>query len=73
MLPETKLEPVIVRVKAAPPVVPVSGEIVLKVGAGLLMVKVEVFDAPPPGVGLETTIEAVPAVARSPIEIVALT
>lgn len=73
VLPDTKLEPVIVRVNAAPPVVPVSGEIVLKVGAGLLMVKVEVFDEPPPGVGLETTIEAVPAVARSPTVIVALT
>ena len=73
VLPDTKLEPVIVRVNAAPPVVPVSGEIVLNVGAGLLMVKVEVFDEPPPGVGLETTIEAVPAVARSPTVIVALT
>jgi hypothetical protein len=35
------------------------------VGPDLLMVKVRVFDVPPPGEGFSTVTEAVPAVAMS--------
>ncbi len=53
--------------KAAPPAVAVAGASELIAGAGLLalMVKVRLFDAPPPGAGLKTVMLAVPAVAMS--------
>ena len=66
--PETKLEPVTVRVKAGPPAVPELGEVEVRVGTGLLtavMVKVCAPDVPPPGVGLKTVTVAVPAEAIS--------
>ncbi len=34
-------------------------------GAGLAIAKVSTFEAPPPGAGLNTVTEAVPAAARS--------
>jgi len=64
---ETKLVPVTVSVNAAPLAVALEGESELAVGAGLLMVKVREFDAPPLGEGLTTVTEAVPAVAGSVI------
>src|SRR5207253_833627 len=41
-------------------------------GTGFVMVKVCAFDVPPPGAGLKTVTCAVPAVARSVAEIVAV-
>src|SRR5436309_13750194 len=60
-----KFVPVAVSVNAAPPATALVGEIELSVGAGLLIVNVEAADVPPPGVGLKTVTEAVPAVAVS--------
>ena len=65
---ETKPVPVTVRVKAAPPAVAEEGERVVMEGTGLfagLMVKDLIPERPPPGVGLKTVTEAVPAVAMS--------
>jgi hypothetical protein len=67
----TKLLPVTVSVKAGPPAVVEVGLSPLVVGTGLLMVKVRAPDVPPPGVGLKTRTEAVPAVATSAAPIVA--
>src|SRR5687768_5009665 len=47
------------------------GEIELNVGAGLLIVNVLAAEVPPPGVGVKTVTEAVPAVAMSAAEICA--
>lgn len=69
-----KLLPVTVRVKAAPPAVAELGEIVVRVGTGLfaaLMVKLLPAETPPPGAGLKTVTEAVPAEAMSAAEIAA--
>ena len=66
--PETKLVPVTVRVNADPPAVAEEGDMVERVGTGLLaavMVKVNPPEVPPPGVGLKTVTVAVPAVAIS--------
>lgn len=60
---ETKSEPVAVRVNAAPPVLAELGLIEARTGAGLLMEKVRAADVPPPGAGINTVTEAVPAVA----------
>ena len=62
-----KLVPVTVRVKAEPPAVADEGLRLVSVGTGLaaLMVKVSALEVPPPGVGLKTVTEAVPAVAMS--------
>ena len=60
-----KFVPVAVSVNAALPATTLVGEIELSVGAGLLIVNVEAPEVPPPGVGLKTVIEAVPAVAMS--------
>ena len=62
---ETKLLPFRVSVKASPPTITFVGESEFKRGTRLLMVKLAVFDAPPPGVGFVTCIGAVPAVAMS--------
>jgi hypothetical protein len=51
---ETKFVPVTEREKAALPAVAEEGLSEVIVGAGLLTVKVEGFDVPPPGAGLET-------------------
>ena len=64
----TKLVPLTVSVKAAPPAVAEEGLRLVIVGTGLsdgLIVKVIPFEVPPPGVGLKTVTVAVPAVAIS--------
>ena len=47
------------------PTAAVLGEIELTVGTGLLIVSVLAADVPPPGVGVKTVTEALPAVAIS--------
>jgi hypothetical protein len=66
-----KFVPVTVRVKAGPPAAADVGLRAVVVGTGLLIVKVRAPDVPPPGVGLKTFTEAVPAVAMSVAPIVA--
>jgi hypothetical protein len=63
--PTTKLLPVTVSVKSAPPEGMLVGESVLRAGVGLLMVNTETLEVPPPGRGLKTETEADPAVAIS--------
>ena len=73
---ERKLVPVSVSVKAAEPAVVLDGCSVVRVGVGLLtavMVNVSALDVPPPGVGLVTVTDAVPAVATSAARIEAVT
>lgn len=67
-----KLVPVTVSVKALLPATTVLGARVVRVGDGLLMVKVSALDVPPPRVGLKTVTLAVPALAKSAAGIVAL-
>ena len=50
---------------APPPTAAVLGEIEVAVGAGLLIVTVLAAEVPPPGVGVNTVTDAVPAVAIS--------
>src|SRR5712691_7526727 len=69
---ETNCEPVAVKVKSAPPAKAPLGAIKLKVGPGVLMVKVKAFDVPPPGEGLKTATWKVPLTAMSLAEIVAV-
>ena len=52
--PVTKLVPMRVNLKVDEPAVTLLGERVLNEGAGLFMVKDNAFEAPPPGVGLNT-------------------
>jgi hypothetical protein len=68
-----KLVPVSASVKSAPPAVALVGEIELSVGVGFgaLIVNVCAPDTPPPGVGVKTVTDAVPALAMSLAEIVA--
>ena len=47
------------------PTAAVLGEIEVSVGAGLFTVNVLAADVPPPGVGVKTVTEAVPALAMS--------
>jgi hypothetical protein len=61
--PETKFVPVTVSGKSALPAVTHVGLSELVVGTGLLIVNVTEFEVPPPGAGLTTVMEAVPAVA----------
>jgi hypothetical protein len=62
----TKFEPVSVSVNVAPPIRPEVGEIEVRVGAGLLIVKVGVVsEFPPPGPGLFALTATVPPVAMS--------
>jgi hypothetical protein len=61
----TKLLPVTVRVKLAPPAIRLLGESALVPGKGLLTVNVRAPDVPPPGAGVNTVTDAVPAVAMS--------
>ena len=63
--PLTKLVPLTVRVKAAPPAVAEEGLRLVVVGTGLLIVKVWALDVPPPGVPLKMVTLDVPAVAMS--------
>jgi hypothetical protein len=67
----TKLVPVTVRLKLGPPAVADVGFSPVVAGKGLLMVKVRAPEVPPPGVGLKTRTEAVPAVAMSATPIAA--
>jgi hypothetical protein len=60
-----KFVPVTVRVKATPPLVALAGESEVIVGTGLLTVKDEVPDVPPPGAGLVTVTLNEPAAAIS--------
>ncbi len=55
----------IVSGKPDPPAVVLEGFKKLRTGTGLLIVKVTVFDVPPPGDGLITVTAAVPADAIS--------
>ena len=57
--------PVTVSVKAPLPTAAVLGEIEVSVGAGLLIVNVLAADVPPPGVGVNTVTDTVPAAAMS--------
>ena len=61
----TKLVPLTVKVNDVPPAVTGVGEIDVVVGTGLLMVKVWADEVPPPGAGVTTVTDAVPAVAIS--------
>ena len=61
----TKFEPLIVRVKAAPPVSAEVGLILAITGTGLLIANDAAFEAPPPGPGLTTVMLAVPPAAMS--------
>lgn len=60
-----KFVPVTVNSKAASPAFFVVGAMAVRVGAGLLTVRLIALDVPPPGVGLNTVIAGVPAEARS--------
>jgi hypothetical protein len=60
---ETKLVPFTVRVNEPLPAMVEVGLIEVMVGTGLLMLKVTEFEVPPPGAGLTTVTDAVPAVA----------
>ena len=60
---ETNLVPFTVKVKSAFPAVVQVGLIEVVVGTGLLIVNVTELDVPPPGGGLTTVMDAVPAVA----------
>jgi hypothetical protein len=62
-----------VRLNAGPPASPVVGETEVTVGNGLLIANVVAGDVPPPGVGLVTVMDALPAVAISAAVIVAVT
>lgn len=63
--PGKKLVPMTVSVNAGPPAVAVAGLKVVVVGTGLFSAKVRAVDVPPPGVGLNTVTDAVPALAIS--------
>ena len=63
--PLTKFVPFTVKVKAAPPVIALTGDKLVIVGTGLLTAKFEAAEVPPPGAGLTTVIESVPADAMS--------
>ena len=56
----TKFVPFTVSVNDGPPAVAVLGERLVRCGKGLLIVKVNPFEVPPPGVGLNTVTVAVP-------------
>ena len=60
-----KLVPVKVRLKPAAPTFADVCDIDVSIGAGLLIAKLCPVDVPPPGVGLNTVTEAVPAEAMS--------
>ncbi len=57
----TKLAPLTVRVKAAPPAIAEAGAIEVIDGSGLVVVKFTLLEDPPPGAGLVTLTGATPA------------
>ena len=57
---------------ADPPAIAVLGEILVSDGGGLVTVKASAVDVPPPGAGVKTVIENVPAEAMSDAGIVAV-
>ena len=61
-----------VRLKAAPPAVAAFGLRPVVAGSGLLILKLCALEVPPPGSGLKTVTEAVPAVAMSAAEMAAV-
>ena len=63
--PETKFVPSTVSVKSELPAEVEVGLIEVVVGTGLLIVNVRAAEVPPPGAGVTTSTEAVPAVAMS--------
>lgn len=65
IVPGTKLVPVRVSVKAAPPPITEDGDSDPSVGTGSLIVNVNVPEVPPPGARLKTVIEIVPPFTRS--------
>jgi len=73
--PLTKLLPLTVSVKAAPPAVAEEGLRLVVTGTGLvaaLIVKVWLLEVPPPGAGVNTVTVAVPAVTMSAAVIAAV-
>jgi hypothetical protein len=72
--PFTKPVPFTVSEKDAPPAVTDVGEMLVVVGAGFVdvMVKVCALDVPPPGVGVNTVTEPLPALAISAAVMVAV-
>ena len=62
---DTNFLPLTVSVKAAPPAVTLEGESEVIAGTGLLIVNVCAAEVPPPGEGLNTTTDAVPAAEMS--------
>ena len=70
--PLTKCEPLAVSVNAGPPAFAVLGEMLVSVGGGTVTVKTRGVEVPPPGAGLKTVIESVPAEAMSDAGIAAL-
>jgi hypothetical protein len=71
--PFVKLEPVAVRVKAAPPAEAVVGLMPERMGAGVgaAMARVREFEVPPPDPGVDTLTRADPALAISAAAILA--
>ena len=63
--PLTKLLPVTVSVKVAPPTMALVGESDERIGALLLIAKLTALEVPPPGVGLVAVMLAVPALPMS--------
>lgn len=61
----TKPLPLIVKVKAGSPVNTDAGLIVVRAGRGLPTVNANAEEVPPPGVGVKTKIDNVPAFAKS--------
>src|SRR6267143_5615650 len=72
LAPLTKLLPVTVRVKAAPPTVALGGESDVTVGPGLVIVNVCAAEVPPPGAGVTTVTGGVPVAAMSAAGIAAV-
>ena len=68
-----KLVPLTVSVKPDPPAMAEVGLLPVVVGTGLLIVKVKALEMPPPGAGLDTVTDAVPAAAISIARIAAVT
>ena len=62
---DEKFEPVTVNANAGEPATNALGAIDVTAGTGLLIVKMRGLEVPPPGAGLDTVREAVPAVAMS--------